>query len=187
MTVGVPAGCGPASASPRGRPLVLPPPREHDGAPEILSQRRGCRSSVAARRGRILVSQTTTHGYSCARAFKFIVLTRYTARPQTQPEANLTNLAAHSGPERGRPHPSPKPTQLSRRLVFRHRFISLDEQRSGAAHRLDNGVRCCAIPQQQPLGHAHAGLRRDRRRAKEEAALGGRPEDTLCVDRVGVV
>eukprot|EP00964_Phaeocystis_antarctica_P001685 scaffold881_cov65-Phaeocystis_antarctica.AAC.2 len=38
--------------------------------------------------------------------------------------------------------------------------------------------------QQQPLGHAHAGLRGDRCRAKEEAALGGRPEDTRCVVRV---
>ena len=37
--------------------------------------------------------------------------------------------------------------------------------------------------QQQPLGHAHAGLRGDRCRAKEEAALGGRPEETRCVVR----
>ena len=39
-----------AGASSRGRLPVLPPPRENDGGPEILSAERGCRSSEAVQR-----------------------------------------------------------------------------------------------------------------------------------------
>eukprot|EP00964_Phaeocystis_antarctica_P006802 scaffold3678_cov94-Phaeocystis_antarctica.AAC.1 len=120
---------------------------------------------------RILVSQTITD--QCARAFSV---------SNTAPKPDLTHLAAHTAPPTA-PLAQPNRPALSRRLVFRQRFISLDEQRSGAAHRLDNDE-TLRFPQEQPLKNTHAGLWGDRRRAKEEAALGGRPEDTSCVVRV---
>ena len=71
--------------------------------------------------------------------------------------------------------------------MFRHRLITvLTSSGVGPPTAWTTASeRRYAIPTvQQPLGHAHAGLRGDRRRAKEEAALGGRPEDTRCVVRV---
>ena len=79
--------------------------------------------------------------------------------------------------------------QLSRRLVFRRTvlsLVSLDEQRSGAAHHLDNGetLAYALYPSKISGGHAHAS---PGPRAKEEAAaLGGRREDTRCIVRVDV-
>ena len=59
-------------------------------------------------------------------------------KAQTRPYRG-THLAAHTRAPPTAPLPQPNRPALSRRLVFRHRLISLDEQRSGAAHRLDNG------------------------------------------------
>ena len=56
-------------------------------------------------------------------------------------------------------HPSPNsgPPSLLAALCFRHRLVSLelDEQRSGAAHRLDNGetLRDTLLARQQPAHH----------------------------------
>ena len=95
---------------------------------------------------RILVSQTITD--QCARAFSV---------SNTAPKPDLTHLAAHTAPPTA-PLPQPNRPALSRRLVFRQRFISLDEQRSGAAHRLDNDETLRYPPGAAPKEHTRRPL-----------------------------
>ena len=63
------------------------------------------------------------------------------------------------------------------------RALNTNEQRSGAARTAWTTAETLVVPNMPSGGHTHASLGR---RAKEEAALGGRPEDTRCIVRVVV-